>query len=78
MIILGIDPGLNHTGYGLVEIKADKMRSLEYGCITNKINENYLEKIKKIHIEIEKLIKTYSPHEIVLEEIFLVKIHEVR
>ncbi|MDD2353150.1 MAG: crossover junction endodeoxyribonuclease RuvC [Atribacterota bacterium] len=73
MIILGIDPGLNHTGYGLVEIKADKMRSLEYGCITNKINESYLEKIKKIHIEIEKLIKTYSPHEIVLEEIFFSK-----
>jgi len=70
LIILGIDPGLNHTGFGVVEVKNDKIRSLEYGCITNKIESEFLDKIKKIYTEIEILFNKYSPHELVLEEIF--------
>ncbi len=73
MVILGIDPGLNHTGYGLVEIQKDKIRAIKYGCIVNDISEALTEKIKKIHLEIDNLIKTYSPQEIVLEEIFFSK-----
>ena len=73
MVILGIDPGLNHTGYGLVEIQKDKIRAIKYGCIVNNISETLTEKIKKIHLEIDDLIKTYSPQEIVLEEIFFSK-----
>ena len=73
MIIIGIDPGLNHTGYGLVEIRKDKIIAVEYGCITNKVCSSFPDKIKKIHFEIDALIKTYSPHELVLEEIFFSK-----
>lgn len=70
MIIIGIDPGLNHTGYGLVEIKKDKIRAIDYGCIINKTLETFPGKIKNIHHEINTLIKKYSPHELVVEEIF--------
>ncbi len=73
MIILGIDPGLNHTGYGLVEIEKDRIKAIDYGCIVNNASEDLTEKIRKIHLNIEKLIKHYSPHEIVLEEIFFSK-----
>lgn len=70
MIIIGIDPGINHTGYGLVEIQKDKIRVTDYGCITNKIDDPFQDKISKIHCEISSLIKRYSPHELILEEIF--------
>ena len=70
MIIIGIDPGLNHTGYGLVEIKKDKIKAIEYGCIVNKTQESFPRKIINIHHGINALIKKYSPHELVLEEIF--------
>ncbi|MFZ2331452.1 MAG: crossover junction endodeoxyribonuclease RuvC [Atribacterota bacterium] len=73
MIILGIDPGLNHTGYGLVGLEKDRIRAIDYGCIVNSVSGSFTEKIKKIHLEIDSLIKTYSPHEIVLEEIFFSK-----
>lgn len=73
MIILGIDPGLNYTGFGIIEVKESKMKALEYGCITNKVNEKFSEKIKQIHLEIKKMINIYSPHELVLEEIFFSK-----
>ena len=73
MIILGIDPGLNHTGYGLVKIEKDRMSAVNYGCIINNVNETFAEKIKRIHLDINHLIKSYSPQEIVLEEIFFSK-----
>jgi len=73
LIIIGIDPGLNHTGYGLVEIQKDKIIAIDYGSITNKTNDNFPDKIKNIYRVIDHLIQTYSPHELVLEEIFFSK-----
>lgn len=73
MIIIGIDPGLNHTGYGLVEIQKDKIIAIDYGCITNRIHDSFPDKIKNVHCEINTLITKYSPHELVLEEIFFSK-----
>lgn len=73
MIIIGIDPGLNNTGFGLIEIKKDKIIAIDYGSITNKLNDSFSCKIKNIHSVIDGLIKEYSPHELVLEEIFFSK-----
>jgi len=73
LIIIGIDPGLNHTGYGLVEIEKDRIIAIDYGSITNKTSDNFSDKIKNIYSVIDNLIKTYSPHELVLEEIFFSK-----
>lgn len=73
MIILGVDPGLNHTGYGLVEMQEEKIRALDYGCIDNKIDDSLPEKIKKTHFELCDIIKKFSPHELVIEEIFFSK-----
>jgi len=73
LIIIGIDPGLNHTGYGLVEIKNEKILAIDYGTITNKVNDSFSDKIHNIHTVIDGLIKKYSPHELVLEEIFFSK-----
>ena len=73
MIILGIDPGLNNTGYGLVKIEKDRISAVNYGCIANNIGETFTDKIKRIHLKINHLIKSYSPQEIVLEEIFFSK-----
>ncbi len=73
MIILGIDPGLNHTGYGMVEVKDNKIIALDYGCVTNKSDASFQEKIRNINCKIDELIKKYSPHELALEEIFFSK-----
>lgn len=73
MIILGVDPGLNHTGYGFVEIQKNKIRAVDYGCITNNMQDTLQEKIQRIHQNINALILKYSPHELALEEIFFSK-----
>ena len=39
MVILGIDPGLAHTGWGIVETRGSECRARAYGCITTTADE---------------------------------------
>ena len=39
MIILGIDPGLANTGWGIIEQKGSSVRCLAYGCIVTRAGE---------------------------------------
>lgn len=80
MIILGIDPGLAATGYGVIENrktqivnrKAEKGSWLvvEYGCIRTEAKEPKAERLSKIHREIKKLIKKFRPDVVAIEELF--------
>ena len=73
MIILGIDPGLAHTGYGLVQYENKEIALIDYGCITTHKKDVFSLRLKKIHDRLEEIIKKYSPHEVVIEEIFFNK-----
>ena len=76
MIILGVDPGSVVVGYAII----DKQRGLEpqlkvvdFGCI---ITDKFMttgERLKKIHGEIEKIIKKYKPEIISVETLFFFK-----
>ena len=39
MVILGIDPGLAHTGWGVVETRGTVCRARAYGCVTTTAGE---------------------------------------
>ncbi len=73
MIILGIDPGLAHTGYGIVQYENKEIVLIDYGCITTHKKDVFSLRLKKIHDRLEEIIKKYSPHEVVIEEIFFNK-----
>ncbi|MDR3053774.1 MAG: crossover junction endodeoxyribonuclease RuvC [Coriobacteriales bacterium] len=70
MIILGIDPGLANTGWGLVEKDASKLRALAYGCITTAASEDTAFRLKTIHDEISAVIERYHPCELGIESVF--------
>ena len=42
MIVLGIDPGYAIVGYGVVEMKNNRYRTLEHGAVTTKAGTDYL------------------------------------
>jgi len=73
MIILGIDPGLAHTGFALIEIKNRQASVLSYGCIKTEVKEKMERRLNKIFIKISKLIKKYKPKKIALERLFFNK-----
>ena len=71
MIILGIDPGTNITGYGIIKkINKEKLELITFGIIDlRKISNHYL-KLKEIFKQITVLIKKYSPEELAIEAPF--------
>ena len=70
MIILGIDPGLAHTGWGIVETRGALCRARAYGCVTTKAQEPIDQRLGKIFAEISRAIETYHPTQLAIEKIF--------
>jgi len=68
MRILGIDPGLGTTGYGLIEDKNFKL--IEAGIIKTKANTPIQDRLKKIFDELSCIIKEHRPGVLVLEKIY--------
>ncbi|MBN1984798.1 MAG: crossover junction endodeoxyribonuclease RuvC [Prolixibacteraceae bacterium] len=71
--ILGIDPGTNVTGYGLVEIQNKKPVILDMGKITPNRGMVHYERIKVLHEEALKLMEKYRPDVMAIEAPFFGK-----
>lgn len=73
MIILGIDPGINFIGFGLIKYEKKEMSLIDYGCITTTQEDNFTQRLNKIYYELKNIIEKYNPDEVVIEEIFFNK-----
>lgn len=73
-IILGIDPGLADTGYGVIEKEANgKLVCLEYGTIRTPAKENLDTRLEMLNSKLDKIIKKYKPKLMGVEELFFCK-----
>ena len=72
-IILGVDPGTNIMGYGLILINGRGFRLLQYGVIHLSKYTNHELKLKKIFERVIGLIDEYNPDEMALEAPFFGK-----
>jgi crossover junction endodeoxyribonuclease RuvC len=70
MRILGIDPGLENTGYGLIEISRDRPVLIEAGLIRTKKGDPLASRLALISKEIEALIVQHRPDRIVVEDLY--------
>lgn len=71
--ILGIDPGLLNTGWGIVEINRSNLSYISSGVITPSSKLSIEQRLKEIFIELDKVIKLYNPNECAMEDIFVNK-----
>ena len=70
MRIIGIDPGLKATGYGVVEYQAGRVSLLETGTIEPKQKDFIQNRIKTIYSLLGELIDQYKPDVLVLEKLY--------
>lgn len=70
MIILGIDPGLANTGWGVVETRGSVCRARAYGCVSTSSSESIDRRLGKIYEGISEAIATYAPSQLAIEKIF--------
>jgi len=72
MIILGIDPGVAITGFGLVK-KTKTIKHIDHGTIKTSPDIPHEQRLKKIYLEINKLINKHKPDLLVIEKIYFFK-----
>jgi crossover junction endodeoxyribonuclease RuvC len=68
-VILGIDPGLNITGYGVIDVSSGKVRLLEAGVVRS-FAKGYANKVKEIYEGVREVIEMFSPGVMALEELY--------
>ncbi len=69
-IVLGIDPGLAHVGWGVIREKGASCELLEYGHLATSPDNSHAERLLAVHLEIIGVIDTYRPEVMAVEEIF--------
>ena len=70
MVILGVDPGLNATGYGLIDAAHPRLRVITAGDIRPPKQRPLSERLGVIHEELSRLITRFGAQTLVLEKIF--------
>jgi crossover junction endodeoxyribonuclease RuvC len=69
--ILGIDPGTNVTGYGIIECHGKRMALVSCGIIKlGKTEISHPDKLKRIYDRVSSIVKEFSPTEMALESPF--------
>ena len=68
--IMGIDPGTNYMGYGIVEVDGKELRSVVMGDIDLHTMSDPYRKLRYIFERVCKLIDDYGPREVALESPF--------
>ena len=71
MIILGIDPGSQITGFGVIAVEANKPRHLHSGCI--RVQGALTQRLFAIHQQLQQIMETYQPDQAAIEQIFMAK-----
>ncbi len=69
-LILGIDPGLNVTGYGLLEINSAGPRLCEAGIVRGKQRNSLTARLVDIHRGVAEVIAGFQPAAMALEELY--------
>jgi crossover junction endodeoxyribonuclease RuvC len=70
VIVLGIDPGLANTGYGVVTRRRGQLAALDGGVIETRSDSPHERRLADIHEQVDRLICEHEPDAIALEELY--------
>ncbi len=71
LIVLGVDPGLSVTGYGLITIEGNDFRSLDFGAIRLPQRLAHPDRLCRIHDGLSEVIHAWHPTEVAVEDFFV-------
>ena len=70
MIVLGIDPGVANTGFGVVAHQRGRVVALDGGVIETRAGTDPGRRLAHIHARVGELIDTYKPEAVAVEDLF--------
>lgn len=71
--ILGIDPGLSHTGWGIITQKDNSLSFVACGVISSNAKESIADRLLAINRGLQNVIETYQPNQCAIEQTFVNK-----
>ena len=69
-LVLGIDPGLNVTGYGLIELVGSRPKLREAGVIRSRRNDPLESKLDEIYRGVTDILTSFTPTAVAVEELY--------
>lgn len=69
--ILGLDPGLRRTGWGVIEIDGARLTHVAHGVIAPKDSLPFSERLLALFEGISAIVAEHTPHEAAVEETFM-------
>lgn len=73
MRILGLDPGLRHTGWGVIDTDGNRLKHIANGRISPPATHSLSERLAFLDKELEELLATWQPDAAAVEETFVNK-----
>jgi crossover junction endodeoxyribonuclease RuvC len=71
MIVLGIDPGMADTGYGVVAVDGSRLRPLDHGVIATRSGEAPEQRLAGLQAFVAGLLDQHRPSAAALEDLFV-------
>ncbi len=70
MRVIGIDPGLSCTGFGILESSNNNLEVVDFGVIKTDSKDSLSKRLKTIYSDVKEIIEMYSPSIMSIEDIF--------
>lgn len=70
MIVLGIDPGYAIVGYGVIEMRNNRYRTLEHGAVTTKAGVDFNRRLEIIYDGVSDILARYRPEAVSVEKLY--------
>ena len=69
--ILGIDPGLRFTGWGVIESDGVRLSYLACGTVKTQSADTLSRRLKHVYLGLETILEEWRPHEVAIEQTFV-------
>ncbi len=69
--IIGIDPGLRRTGWGVIDISGSAISFVAAGTVTSEADELLAERLLSLHVGLMAIMREFVPHEAAVEQTFV-------
>jgi crossover junction endodeoxyribonuclease RuvC len=71
--LIGLDPGLQRTGWGIISVTGNHLRHIAHGTVTSHPDAPLAERLVQLFMGIEAVLQQWQPHEAAVEETFVNK-----
>jgi crossover junction endodeoxyribonuclease RuvC len=73
MRLLGLDPGLRHTGWGVIEVTGNRLTHVADGVVHSDGKQSLAERLVALYRQLNEILERYRPDEAAVEETFVNK-----